>query len=58
MESIHDMIARMDPEDAMNTLTAAAKSLFPHVGEKARLAFICAVTEGGVSDTAPDLVHR
>lgn len=58
METLQEIISRMDPEDAMAQITPALKAIFPYVSEKARLEFIYAFTETGDDDTVPGLVHR
>ncbi|UCF90995.1 MAG: hypothetical protein JSW39_22355 [Desulfobacterales bacterium] len=57
MKAIEKLIDQMEPEAAMETLASIVRKLFSHVGEKARLDFVYALTGETEAGSVPDLVH-
>ncbi len=57
MTSIKRIVDAMDPERAMEEITAVVRDLFAHVSEKARMDFITALTGDADEDSVPGLVH-
>ena len=57
METIMDMIQRMDPEKALSEVGKALKSLFSAVSEDSRGRFLLDLVGGSQNDKVSSLVH-
>lgn len=57
METIVDMIQRMDPEEALSEVGKALKSLFSAVSEDSRGRFLLDLVGESQNDKVSSLVH-
>lgn len=57
METIVDIIQRMDPEEALSEVGKALKSLFSVVSEDSRSRFLLDLVGGSQNDKVSSLVH-
>ena len=57
METMVDMIQRMDPEEALSEVGKALKSLFAVVSEDSRGRFLLDLVGGSQNDKVSSLVH-
>ena len=54
---IKEMIERMDPEEAIQTIGDVVKTLFPHLDKDARLKFVMDLIGESGDEKVTSLVH-